>query len=278
MSSCVWALLSIGPLNFVYASHYQERLHGHSLWDYIHPEEISLAKRDLSNFINSNKLGGSVTRCRLRDFTTHTTLYPTWLIMDVVMYVATKDLVLVFLHPTNQSTCYYRQSQMCLTDLKEALNRNLNQNLPSPSLSTSSSLSSGSQSSLYPPVHDLFQLPRQCLSILDSTKSTVFAWPGDGSEMPSLDDISLYSTGAYSCFRSTQPCSRLNAAGERAERLVIEHGPITFLLVKISPSQQQPKKRIDQPVYRPTSFRHCCQSCGTDSSPEWRRGPTGHKT
>lgn len=24
--------------------------------------------------------------------------------------------------------------------------------------------------------------------------------------------------------------------------------------------------------------RNQCQSCGTDSSPEWRRGPTGHKT
>lgn len=24
--------------------------------------------------------------------------------------------------------------------------------------------------------------------------------------------------------------------------------------------------------------RNHCQSCGTDSSPEWRRGPTGHKT
>ncbi|CAO3616346.1 unnamed protein product [Mucor fragilis] len=24
--------------------------------------------------------------------------------------------------------------------------------------------------------------------------------------------------------------------------------------------------------------KHHCQSCGTESSPEWRRGPTGHKT
>jgi hypothetical protein len=28
---------------------------------------------------------------------------------------------------------------------------------------------------------------------------------------------------------------------------------------------------------KPSNRIHC-QSCGTDSSPEWRRGPTGHKT
>jgi hypothetical protein len=34
--------------------------------------------------------------------------------------------------------------------------------------------------------------------------------------------------------------------------------------------------RSNQPK-NPTST-HACESCGTDSSPEWRRGPSGHKT
>ncbi|KAI8364053.1 hypothetical protein BD560DRAFT_403448 [Blakeslea trispora] len=296
--SCVWALLSVGPLNFIYASHYQEKLHGLSLWDFMHPEEISFAKRDLSSFISSNKLSGSVTRCRLRDFTTNSNLYSPWLVTDIVMYVATKDLVLVFLHPIDQDTCFYRESQVCLTDLKEALNRNLNQNLPSPSLSTSSSLSSSSEHpphhSLYP-VHDfLSQHPRQCFSIVDAvTKSTLFAWPGDGSEMPSLADVSISAGMKYSCFRCIQPCSRPNSAGDRTERLVIEHGPIAFLLAKIDLNttsiptidhqvaplvQKQHHALYPSMQHRQHHLRNCCQSCGTDSSPEWRRGPTGHKT
>jgi hypothetical protein len=30
--------------------------------------------------------------------------------------------------------------------------------------------------------------------------------------------------------------------------------------------------------HHPYHHRNQCQSCGTNSSPEWRRGPTGHKT
>lgn len=63
MDTCFWALLSVNELEFIHASClFTKKLKGVSLFDLIHPNEVSLAKRDLYKFMNSNLLGGSVTR------------------------------------------------------------------------------------------------------------------------------------------------------------------------------------------------------------------------
>jgi isopropylmalate/homocitrate/citramalate synthase len=63
-NNCIWAILSIGELGFVNTSsiYDSQLLKGRSLYQLIHPEEVALAKRDLSIFMNSNMIGGSVTR------------------------------------------------------------------------------------------------------------------------------------------------------------------------------------------------------------------------
>lgn len=61
MTSCIWALLSVNRLEFIHASAY-DNLKGRSLFDLIHPDEVLLAKRDLCKFMDSELLGGSVTR------------------------------------------------------------------------------------------------------------------------------------------------------------------------------------------------------------------------
>lgn len=61
MGHCIWSFLSIKDLEFVFTSSY-DKLKGHSLFELIHPDEVSLAQRDLYKFMDSNLLGGSVTR------------------------------------------------------------------------------------------------------------------------------------------------------------------------------------------------------------------------
>jgi hypothetical protein len=60
-STCFWALLSVKDLEFIHTSTLN-KLKGVSLFDLFHPNEVLLAKRDLYKFIDSNLLGGSVTR------------------------------------------------------------------------------------------------------------------------------------------------------------------------------------------------------------------------
>lgn len=72
-SSCFWSLLSLDDLRFIYIPEYvanikvsgtyiKEILSNHSLYEFIHPNEIELAKCDLSSFLKIKTLSGSVTR------------------------------------------------------------------------------------------------------------------------------------------------------------------------------------------------------------------------
>lgn len=62
MTQCIWTLLSVNELEFITTSSFESKLKGLSLFHLIHPDEVSLAKRDLFKFTHSNFLGGSVTR------------------------------------------------------------------------------------------------------------------------------------------------------------------------------------------------------------------------
>lgn len=75
-SSCFWSLLSLDNLKFIYipepvaninisGTFVKEILLDHSLYEFIHPNEIELAKHDLSSFLKVKTLAGSVTRYTL---------------------------------------------------------------------------------------------------------------------------------------------------------------------------------------------------------------------
>ncbi|OAC97681.1 GATA-type zinc finger transcription factor [Mucor lusitanicus CBS 277.49] len=338
MTPCIWSLLSVRELEFINASGFSHHLKGLSLFQLIHPDELLMAQRDLFRFTHSHLLSGSVTRCRLRDYTSHdfSTKSNAYIIVDIIMYVATGDTVLAFLHYP-ESLIEQEQKQH------------------SPSLSTSSSLSSIESSQQHQNECDA---PHQFLYILDSqTKSVLLSWPDHyhnemGSAdylISSLDDRPMLP--GISCFRCVQRPSQTNSSGQRLHSLIVEYGSITFLLASLdkkntkqhfnipplaqsistkpvslpcSPNKynqldEYPLRRTSEPYtaassspshihylkprkYQPYPTiplenlllpnnsdkqqqylsshhpKHHCQSCGTDSSPEWRRGPTGHKT
>ncbi|KAF9585584.1 hypothetical protein BGW38_001670 [Lunasporangiospora selenospora] len=72
---CFWALMTYGDLRFIYLSTSVQRavsakykqLLGKSFFDYIHPDEAKLARKDLNAFMDVHNLYGSVTRCRFKN-------------------------------------------------------------------------------------------------------------------------------------------------------------------------------------------------------------------
>lgn len=74
LTSCYWALLSLENFEFIYLLSFvtdekigfgksaADILINHSLLDFIHPDELSLAKTDLLNFVRIKTLAGAVTR------------------------------------------------------------------------------------------------------------------------------------------------------------------------------------------------------------------------
>lgn len=71
------------------------------------------------------------------------------------------------------------------------------------------------------------------------------------------------------------------------ERIIIRYGRLTFCSFQITPMDQQheltPRKQSNQ--LEPKAWRgrfgayeKKCENCQTNKSPEWRRGPSGHKT
>ncbi|CEP17283.1 hypothetical protein [Parasitella parasitica] len=316
-----------------------------------------MARRDLVKYTNSKFLGGSVTRCRLKDYTAHDFSIQSnqYRVMDIIMYVATADSVLVFLHypailtKESSSKSYLNlcgdnaynsdnissNNTFCALTLKEGLIEQ--EKLLSPLLSASSSLSSvGSVQNEYTD-----SSPHQSLYILDSrTKSVLLSWPDhypnelggvdyyNNNLISSLDDRPMLP--GISCSRCVHH-SRNDYRGQKIDSLIIEYGSVTFLIAclerkqpAIPPLPKRPYSLPSSPIkynqlneypfrleseplnqanicqeqhkkyqlhvssiplkntvsqqYSHNNSQHRCQSCGTESSPEWRRGPTGHKT
>ncbi|GAA5806002.1 hypothetical protein HPULCUR_011530 [Helicostylum pulchrum] len=128
-SSCFWSLLSLDNLKFIYipepvaninisGTSVKEILLDHSLYEFIHPNEIELAKHDLSSFLKVKNLAGSVTSSDTQSSyfkSDNTTSYTTqkkdiWKIIDLVIYTATDDTVLAFFHNTDFEP-YYRDNE-----------------------------------------------------------------------------------------------------------------------------------------------------------------------
>ncbi|KAI9265993.1 hypothetical protein BY458DRAFT_512770 [Sporodiniella umbellata] len=262
MDACMWAILTKDELRFIYNS-LNAKLKGISLFDLIHPEENYLAKKDLCQFIKSKLLAGSVTKCRVKDYTQKHIHYASWIVVDIIMYVATEDLVLAFFHQEKGAAC-----GMIHSDIKHDLVQSF-------------------QSCFLP------NKPQQrVFYILDNqTKSIIRSWPSDyPNEI--LDDRPI-SPGVVSCFRCVQQQPfKTKQKGLLVQSLYIDYGSISFSISvvenKKSDIYRPPNKITHQPRYSRTPFiedvrpeehrSYKCQSCGTQSSPEWRRGPSGHKT
>lgn len=145
--------------------------------------------------------------------------------MDIIVYTATKDLLLCFLHQhNNYSECDVFHENEATKNIKENLQQD---QLSSPSLSTSSSVSSTNNSE----ITETFQYPYQYFHIMNNNnKSIVLTWPDyyySNEKNPILDD--RLSTKA-SCFRCVQLPTRLNSSGQEVQTLKIAYGTLTFIL------------------------------------------------
>ncbi|ORE14985.1 hypothetical protein BCV71DRAFT_293216 [Rhizopus microsporus] len=253
MNACMWAILSHHKLKFIYNS-FDIKLNGISLFDLIHPEEITLAKKDLCQFIKSKLLAGSVTRCRLKDYVNN---YCSWIIVDIIMYVATDDLALAFFHQEKDSIC----GTACSTTQRDCLMQAFENH----------------------PHHT----QERIFHILDNqTQSVIMSWPDHYPNEMSLDDRPAVSPSIVSCFRCVQQPPKLTPSGLCLQSLCIDYGSLSFIITKRS-MPKIPKITIKKPSKYNQKFMsvedlvtatYKCQSCGTQSSPEWRRGPSGHKT
>lgn len=257
----MWAILTKDELRFIYNS-FNMKLKGISLFDLIHPEEIYLAKKDLCQFMKSKLLAGSVTKCRLKDYAQRHIHYASWIVVDIIMYVATEDLVLAFFHQEKDTMC-----GMIHSDIKQDI------------LTSFQSFS-------------LPNKPQQrMLYILDNqTKTMIQSWP-EHCPHEILDDRPV-SPGIVSCFRCVQQPFRMTRNGLHVQSLYIDYGSISFIITFIENKRSDiykiPSKLSNHYRYSKNYFMedikseehrfYKCQSCGTQSSPEWRRGPSGHKT
>ncbi|KAI7901558.1 uncharacterized protein BX663DRAFT_513277 [Cokeromyces recurvatus] len=298
-SQCIWSLLSIKKdLEFIYSSSFERYLNKHSLFQLIHPDEVSLAKKDLSKFIkNSNQyLKGSITRCRIRDLTSLHREFKSWRIVDIIMYVVTDDLVLAFFHhQDNQhlstSICGEKED-ICILHLRENLIKQYQRS----------------------PLSIDFNHSRHFHILDNRTRSVLLSWPDEGCTEWNHFIHRLISPG-FSCFHCIEQPSRINLLGQQVNSLIIDYGSISFVLERVKkknknyhfskyPTYHIPfnnnhhhKHAASEVLFsnktheiventvvslplkqRSSNNKHHCQNCGTRTSPEWRRGPTGHKT
>lgn len=252
MNTCFWALLSVGNLQFISTSSY-DKLRGQSLFDIIHPDEVSLAKRDLYKFMDSNILGGSVTRCRVEDYSSNSqnnnsyNKTSSWIVVDIIMYVATENLVLAFFHRQYQNRSVCGDHDFSLADRDFTL-RDLK-----------SSVTMAAEH------HPYFNnaadsSPHQFFHILDNrTKSVLLSWPdhypneiinyGGGAQMDLLDDRPMSPNKTLSCFHCVQNPIR-TIQNKKIDSLVIEYGSISFLLIHMEEIKQLTLSSPSSPTYK----------------------------
>ncbi|KAG0734520.1 hypothetical protein G6F23_012321 [Rhizopus arrhizus] len=179
------------------------------------------------------------------------------------MYVATDDLVLAFFHQQEKGST-------CGVNSMDDIQHNLLQSFKNYCLNNKTA-------------------PQRILQVINNqTKSVIFSWP-DHYPHEILDDRPAVSPGVVSCFRCVQQPSRITQDNVYLQSLYIDYGHISFiitLIVKKRPVAVDGYKIPNNKTNR-YSIKHSnqeedhqykCQSCGTQSSPEWRRGPSGHKT
>ncbi|KAI9250726.1 hypothetical protein BY458DRAFT_524403 [Sporodiniella umbellata] len=119
---CFWGMVTTDEFRFIYMPSFIDQLRitkdrtigdvisNRSIFEYMHPNEVELAKIDFNNAVQLKRLSGSVTRCRFRALKNHIKLNTkeqhetqreediAWNIMDLVLYIVTSEAILVVFH------------------------------------------------------------------------------------------------------------------------------------------------------------------------------------
>ncbi|KAI8332505.1 hypothetical protein BC941DRAFT_516963 [Chlamydoabsidia padenii] len=351
MSSCFWSLLSLPDYAFLYlptsimnttVDHHPIKtlLLGKSLIDLIHPDERNLAKQDFNKFTHITSLAGAVTRCRLRkldciakyDLSEQTSDLD-WIIVDVIMYTASENIILAFFHcDQGYPACPHVQC-----DQESETKTNEIQDL--------SSLFQRYNNGHVPPLQEQSIGTLRAFQLYNNvTQTNITTWPSKQHLPPSYEDIVdaiqydfhqalLQHRHDHPLFlpctrhmRSTSNLTLERHGSLRFEKILIHYGQLTFAVFQILPTNrtsrlsssppphvvpqtrkrqldncqsedlhalQTPPKEHHSHFKDRTSLSTCipskswrikpnekkkCESCQTSQSPEWRRGPSGHRT
>ncbi|KAI8063298.1 hypothetical protein BC940DRAFT_307591 [Gongronella butleri] len=300
LPTCFWALLSIPDLIILHVSAtigtmeplkhagitIDSLLLGQCVFDLVHPDEYAIAKQDLSIFLRRRMLAGAITRCRLRSVGSMAkilhpalsdTIAATWDIVDVVTYVVTEDTVLAFFH-------YQQNKKITSTTCGEQAFTTKDMGLLHERVSARRRPPSSQR---------VFQI------YASKTQTRLFSWPPSSMTMASFRDAEPYqynNVSLSSCMRQTQARAKLPTCN--VESILVSYGQLLFYSFEINPnstmtpsdssSTQMPLSMplsIPPPMSLPMEAHHYfqmrqkqCTRCGAVDSPEWRRGPSGHKT
>ncbi|KAI9279548.1 hypothetical protein BY458DRAFT_487795 [Sporodiniella umbellata] len=311
LKACFWGLLSIDNLHFVYLpqlpNHTYEGspidlLLSQSLLEFVHPEERPMAKVDLSKFIELKPLAGAVTRCRLLDITNlkSDSLAEEWVVTDIVMYSVMNKILLAFFHDLTQEACCLDKKAYCLKleDVIQAIRR----------------FSFPIQSKDLSRVFQLYCFDKMQISwpldfLCDRNQHNPF-YSFSNEQKQFVEACSLGVQQQVTRMRQTQPnhgCFQhiylkssmsLEIKGLcEVEKIIIHYGPLIFASFHITPKETKPRRPPSIPELlnnsppqriRPKPLKACigrwamynkkCERCQTSESPEWRKGPSGHKS
>ncbi|ORY99893.1 hypothetical protein BCR43DRAFT_126181 [Syncephalastrum racemosum] len=240
--NCFWSLLTVDRLEFAYMSPAVPRdmsnaIVGRSILDILHPAEVTLARNDFYHFAQAKGLGGSITRCRLRNMTEYWESTPhqqhqePWLVVDIAMYVVTDDLLLAFFHEAGSSSAC---GEDAFNDEHAAIAR-----------VALHGLDAYSDSSPRPG-------PRRVLHITDSrTKSVLLSWPERyHHDVPFEDPLMTPSEEPNCCHCTRQATPTLvtsTLSFSSGERLVLSYGDITFSLIHARSEPAMQPQQIRSP-------------------------------
>ncbi|KAG0743802.1 hypothetical protein G6F57_006316 [Rhizopus arrhizus] len=198
----------------------------------MHPNEVELAKNDLTNFINLKTLSGSVTRCRFRSLKNHLYVHDNkkgklpikeneaiWHILDLVIYTATDET----------------DAQRLIGQLKKNTDRQENRTAKIP-FSVFQVKDQASQ-------HELFSWPQfnqASLPLLQAVESITKSMPlvefkscsSVNSDLPvdSHTKVHLSSSGDITCTRHFYASKKMDFENKACyfERIVIPYGSVVF--------------------------------------------------
>ncbi|CAG8468158.1 9934_t:CDS:2 [Dentiscutata erythropus] len=313
MINCFWSLLSLKDLSFVYVSPWLSKalgpdhdlLLGASVFDYFHPQDRELARRDLSECRYNNvpairkRLQSQTTTSSNKGFppsklSTYQDDDNDYIIMHLGMNVVSQDIVLACFHPDDGN---YHFSKKDLNKLSSLLRKHSTagfskvQTPPATPFPENKSFFGGSNSS-----------PNRIFQILDrNSRSLIFSWP-DPSFVPGFDlsyDKDEFSrllqnssinpnnfingkdridVHSPNCLRLISNKHTIISSGksQQVESVMIPYGIIIFACFQVSPSTStisfssppfKPQKSLSAPCSPPTINGNSKRPRSPNSSP-----------
>ncbi|KAI8370534.1 uncharacterized protein BYT42DRAFT_582766 [Radiomyces spectabilis] len=231
--ACFWALLTLNDLVLLYSSaipHHSTSLSHRSLYDVFHPDEVTLARRDFTRFMDTMTLNGSITRCRLRnlqDWSTPAYNSSSWMVVDLTMYIVSDQCVLAFFHTHPMAGHHMCGVETYDNNMIHHLKKNLHQTLHSRIPFSSRS--------------------RHLTILYKNLQQTLWTSSHHPLDPTLLKDITSYQ---HSSMQNTS-IKRLYTKSHVVDRLVIHYGCLVFISIDSPNTQSSLSSRtVDRPSHQ----------------------------